>query len=574
MSDNNLSTISIDGRVVLFQDVKPDVYTYDSIYDPDNPSSGKVIPSLLTLAIKNDGSLWYVSAIDPVTHKSTFKPISITSSGTGGSGGGDGEDGDDGTGAIISYGSDKYCVYQDTRTDPHRLVVDAKFLVYGNNLVEYALYRTKEDGTEECISMYFDSAGQFHSNRIPLASISEEYPTYKFPTNCHTTLDLTEGEPVTIRVFNNLGTIAAESTLFVRDAIWWNDLESHTNPIVSLDAECLQMRGDDFYIYAQQDPSHLNIRPYLTYANGTRKYLDIDNEQCFLYGLEDYIPSYPGKHQTLIIKYFLNHRETATVDTEGANGVKFLTCEKNLIVLRNENRYVVKLSVIPLWDQEHATWHLRFFAYNDERSAVYDVTDLVTINKDFPFDGTTTSFGREQHLVLDYDLQSIFNTDDPIKASQSLYITVWANDKYVKYTFRDSDDDNHIYGVDGSITRRPILWYDEELAQYFIPTSVFANQEAVVESFYHLADPPFNPNTETQAPTPTHFVVRDPLNGRQLNGGPVPLTEYGQSWPMMLGTTPRVNSTVLMEFLQQTSSGTYLLLYGVPVDIVAGTFNS
>lgn len=564
MSDNNTSTVVVNGRtLIIFNNRKPDALAYNDVYDPDNPESGKYVPTLYSLVVQEDGSLWYVSAQDPATYKSTLSPCSIVAQS------------DSSTSAtIISYGNDKYCLYQDTRTDPHKLMVDAKFLVYGNNLVEYALYRTNTAGLEECISMYFDAAGQFHSNRIPLASISEEYPAYKYPTNCHTTFDLVEGEPVVLRIFNNLGNLAAEITLFVRDAIWWNDLESHTNPIVRLDAECLQMRGDDFFIYAQQDSSHLNIRPYLVYADGTQRYLNIDNKQCFMYGLDDYIPSYPGKHQKLIFKYFLNYRESATTDVTGANGVRFLTCEKNLITLENDNRYVVKLSVVPLWDADHATWYLRFFAYGDARDRVLDVTDYVTINSEFPFDGTVASFGKEQHVVLDYDLQALFNTNDSLNASQTLYITVWANDKYVKYTYRDSNDDVHIFGVDGSVTRRPILWYDEAIAQYFIPTSIFQNQEAVLESFYHLADPPFNPNQETQAPTPTHFVVRDPLNGHQLNGGPIPLSEYAQSWPMVIGTPVQVGNTVLMEFLRETESGVYQILYGVPVDVVAGTYNT
>lgn len=565
-----------DTPVVLFNNRKPDVCNYEDIYDPDNPQSGTYIPTLRSLVLKSDGTLWYVSRQDKITYKSTLTPVSIgknTGTSTGGGGGEGGTVVDDSV-SIISYGNDKYCIYIDKRTNPYRLAVDAKFLVYGNNIVEYGLYRTSKSGQEECISAYYDAAGKFHNNRIPMASISEEYPAYRYPTNCHTTASLTEGEPITMRVFNNLGNVATEATFYVREAIWWNDLTSQTNPIVSLNAECLQMRGDDFYVYTKQDPSHLNIRPYLTYSDGSRQYLNIDNQQCFLYGLEDYIPSYPGKHQTLIIKYFLNYKEIADRAETGSDGSNFLTCTKNLIVLNNENKYTVKLATMPLWDEDHDTWTLRWFAYSDSRDDVKDVTQYVTINKDYPFDGTLDSFGVEQHLVFDYDLQPLFQTDTSIASSQTLYLTVWAHDQYVKYTFRDSYDDTHIYGVDGSVTRRPIFWYDETLNQYFIPTSIFMNKEAVIESFYHLADPPYNPITETKVPEPTHFVVRDPYTGRQLNGGPIPLDQYGQAWPMVLGTEPQVGKTVLMEFLLEAGEGTYSLIYGVPVDVVAGTFNT
>ena len=556
---------SVDGNtLIIYNNRKPDSYAIADIYDPENPQSGKYFPSLNSLVIDTDGGLYYVESRDESSYSVTLKPCRIIATATGG--------GTDEEVTIVSYGNDKFCLYQDTRTDPHKLIVDAKFLVYGNNLVEYALYQPDASGNEQCISMYFDSTGSFISNRIPLQSISEEYPAYKFPTNCHTTHSLVEGDPVTLRAFNNLGNLAAEITLYVRNASWLNDLASHTNPIVKLDAEAVQMQGDDFYIYEKQDPSHLNIRPYLLYADGTKTYINVDNQQCFIYGLSDLIPSYAGRHQRIVIKYFLNYRETTTQSTD--DNRRFLTCTKNVLVLDNNNDFTVKLSVVPYWDTDHDTWKMNFFAYTDDRQNVYNVTDLVTYNKDYPFDGTTAKFGTEQHLVLDYDLQSIFQTDDPLPGAQSLYITFWDQTKYERYTYRDSYDDNFIYGVDGSITRRPVIYYDSTISQYFIPTSIFQNKEAVIESFYTLARPPYNPELETIAPTPTHFTVRDGTSGQQIIGGPIAIEEYGQAWPTIIGTPVLTGQTVLVEFLLSTSETNFAILWGVPVDVYEGTYNT
>ena len=554
MSDaQSVVNVQVDGKtIIIYNNRQLDLYDYNDVYDPDNPVSGKNFPSLKSLVLKN-GILYYVSARDTTTYRVTLTPVDYVAS-------------EDSIVKVISYGNDKFCLYQDSRTDPHKLVADAKLLFYGNNLVEYSLYKVNAEGKEEIISLYLDSVGNFISDRIPMYSPYPAYPAYRCPTNCHTAHDLAESDVVTLRVFNNLGNQVSEVTLFVRDAPWLNDLNARVNPIMRLDAECLQMNGVDFWVYAKQDPSHLNIRPYLLYADGTKEYINIDNTQCFMYGLENFIPSYKGYCQQLVLKYFLGYRETAVGQTS-LNGRRFLTCTKNLIVMANKNTYGAKITTIPVYDTTLNAWKLRFFAYSDKRDAVYDITDKVVINKNTPFDGTRTSWGREQHLEFDYDLQTIFGTDDPLPGSQAIWITVWDPfAKYERYTFKDSNTSVRVYGVDGSITRRPVIHYDKTLKQYFIPTTIFMNWDAVVESFYLLACPPYDKKSETAPPTPTHFTIRDAYNGQMLIGGPIPSSEYGQAWPMLIGTGSLVGQTVIVEFLSNIS-GTFQLLYGVPVDV-------
>lgn len=547
--------------VIMFNDEHMDYYDISDIYDPDNEESGKYIPTKKTLIFK-EGSLYYVESQDPITYKSVIKPIKIIYAS---------EDSDEVVN--ITYGNDKYCLYQDIRTDPHKLIVDNKFVIFGNNLKEYALYRTNPEGQEECISMYFDSDGKFFSNRIPLTSLPGDYSTLKACTNCHTTTDLVEGESITLRIFNNLGNLSAELVIYVRNATWLNDLQSRENPILKLDARAAQEQGDRFYLWAKQDPKHLQIQPYLMYADGTIEDIDIDEQQCFLYGLEDFVPSYPGKTQSILLKYFLNHKESA-VQQETLGMKRFLTCTKEIIVLSNENQYVVKLSIIPKWDKDYNTWRFRFFAYSDVRDAVYDVTQYCKLDERYPINVTPERFGEEQHMVVNYNLQDIFNTDKEINATQHIWITLHPNTDYVKYTFRDNNGTDKIYGADGSVVRRPILWYDADEDIYFIPSSIFKNVDAIIESFYLLANPPFNSLIETTAPIPTHMVLRDATNGQQLIGGPVPLIEYQQGFITIIGVPNLVGNTVLVEFLLDAGDGHYLILYGVPVDVVTGTYNS
>lgn len=561
MSEPISQRINVNGTtLIIYNNRKPDSYAYSDIFDPDNPQSGKYFPSLYSIVIKEDGSVWYVATRNENTYKVTLKPINIVKT-----------DSTDTEVNLVSYGNDKYCLYQDTRVSPYKLVVDAKVLFYGNNLKEYQLVRYDEDGHEEIISMYFDNTDTFISSRVPMAPIGAEYQAYKFPTNCHTTTDLKEGEPILLRVYNNLGNLAAELTIYVRNGVWLNDLQSHTNPIVGLDAECLQMVGDDFYVKERQDPKHLDIRPYLTYADGSKLYLNIDNSQCFIYGLEYFVPSYPGYSQAVIIKYFLNHRESA-IGNENVGNTRFLTCTKKIVVLKDRDNYSVKISVIPVFNGGTNKWELRYFLYTDDRNAVYEISDYVTLDPEWSFDGSQTKWGTEQKVIINYELQEVLNTSDPLPGTQVVYITVNNPSMFERYTLRDNNNTSIIYGSDGSLSRRPIIRYDITRDQYFIPTSVFQNQDAFIESFYRKARPFFDTRTETEAPIPTHFNIRDTSTGQQLIANPIEIEEYGTIWSI-ISTSPNLNgATVLVEFLQRIDN-TYNILYGVPVDVRLGVFN-
>ena len=555
-------SILVSGKtIIIYNSVTPDIYKISEVFDPQEPTSGLYFPAVYSLVIKEDGSVWYVADRDPNTFRVTLAPISITTID------------EESKVSVISYMHDKFMCYLDKRTAPYNIQISSTLLLYGANLVEYTLSYEDANGETVYVSQYYDAAGTFRSNRVPLAPISPDYPTYVFPTNCHTTRMLDEGTPLTLRAYNNLGNVSAELTVYVRYATWFNDLRSSTNPIVKIDADSLQPLGDGFFCYEQQEPDALNIRPYLLYADGTKVYVPIDNKKTFVYGLENFIPAYAGRKQDIVIKYFLSSKETSS-QVETKNGARFVACVKTITTVPNNNEYIVKLSTIPLWDESTQSYYLKFLAYSNHRDAVYDVTKYCKFRAGGKFDGEAKTFGVRQHVIVDYQLQDVFKTDAEINGAQNIWITMWPNTEYVKYTFQDNlNEDAYVFGVDGSITRRPQIHYDEELDVYFIPTSVFGNKEAVIESFYTLANPPYDTATETTPPTPTHFVVRN-TSGSQLITTPIPLDEYGQSWPIISGIDIDVGDTVVVEFLQATTDDNYSLLYGVPVEISAGKFNS
>lgn len=558
------TTITVSGRtIIVYDDNNIDCLLYDEIYDPDDPDSGKIFPSLYSRVMKKDGSLWYVSARNTDTYKVTLSPCSIA-------------DTSESDVKQISYGNDEFSLYFDNRVSPAKLMVDAKLIFFGNNLVEYTLSRAEDNGTETIVSMYYDSTGEFVSNRVPMCALTATEVTKRYPTNCHTTISLTEGETVILRVFNNLGNQVAQVTLFVRSAVVLNDLNTHTVPITGLEFESpQQVSSDEVYIYEKQDINTLNIRPYLVYADGTKQYVDIDNASCFIFGTSDYIPSFPGYAQTLVLKYLLNRKET--VDSKSAttaNNITFITKSIKVITVKKTDEYSVKLSVVPLY--ESGAWKLHWFAYTTNRDHCFEVTDYVTYNTGYEFDGSSDKWGTLQHVEVTADLQNAFASSTEVVVVQALYITVWNPNNYVRYSFRDTFETNVIYGTDSALQRRPIIYYDATLSQFFIPTSIFGSWEAILNSFWYPANAPYDPQAEeTIAPTPTYFTFRDSSTGQLIVGGAIPSLSCNKPFTPLLGTGTLTGRTVIMEFLEESSetSGVYNILYGVPVDVVAGTYN-
>lgn len=559
----------VNGRTVLiYNERNIDDLLFDEVFDPDNPESGNIFPSLYSRIMKKDGSLWYVNRQDKDKYKSYFAPCRIPNESEMG--------GVSDTVQVISYGNDEFYLYIDDKTKPFGLRPDAKLIFFGNDITEYILTRSLADGTTEVVSMYFDSTGNFVSNRIPMVKESIGGNTGLRPTNCHTTLNLSEGETVQLLVFDSKGNQASKQTLFVRNTLSLNDLNSLAIPILGMGFTSPQMRNsEECYIYEKQDVSHLNIQPYLTYADGTRVAINIDNQKCFLLGADDYIPAYPGYSQTVVLKYFLNRKESA-LSPEMVNEVRFITKDIKIITVLNTEAYSVKIGVFPVWRAKSNMWMLRWFAYTADRDHVYDVTDKVEISQLTPFNGGVDAFGKEQAIEIKYNLSDLFSVSDDVLGVQNFWITVWNPNAYVKYTFREDAEGKLVYGADSAISRRPIIHYDKDLDRYFIPTSVFHNWEAVVESFYYNSNPPYNPSEETKAPEPTHFNIRDIDNGQMLISSPIPGATYDQAWAITFGATKLSGRNVIVEFLYNdiNGDGSYEIIFGVPVDVVDGTYNT
>lgn len=549
--------------ITLFGSNNPDAIALSRLYDPDihEPSDeSKYVPTPHSLVIDDVneetlGVLFYVESIHPVTHKSTLKPVRIMIDAD--------QDGEADTTKILSYGNDRFMVYFDDRVEPTRLNIDAKLAIYGSANVEYRLTRKNMEGEDEIISVYLNSDEQISGNRIPLRPTPGN-PAVKYLTDCHTLNTINDGEIIVLEVFDSVGVITAKVYLVAKRATILNDLNSSSSPIVDFYITSNQMANGGHYIYTTQDPESINLTGNVVFADGRFIQVAVNNDDCRVYGLEDLIPSFPGHKQPFLCKYFISRKQPA----EGAidNGkTRFVMAESFITIVSNQSAHEVKLSVIPVWNGAHNRYDLKFFAYTVLRDSVTDVTPHVTMIKEFVGD----KFGETQEIEFEIDLQNLFGSEVSVMHTQKTWIKVshYSFDGE-RYILADSENAYFVYGVEGSTIRRPVIHFDEVLEQYFIPTSVFENQEAFVDAFYTRANPLFDTSVTSEAYTPTHFTVRDIFSGNVLISDPIPVEEYSQAWNILDINNPSklMNRNVIVEFLEKIEDS-YRIIYGVPVDV-------
>lgn len=552
-------------NVVLFKNRLPDSLFLSQVYKSSedgtwDENSPKIVPHPGSLVIdEKTGGLYYVESVDKNTLDSTLKPCKIINVIDGN------EDDENNEVSIISYGNDKFLLYFDDRNKPTQLNIDGKLLFYGANLDEYRLVRYNENNEEEIISLYVQNNSTFVGERIPLTSLGENSVVKKC-TDCHTLFTINEGDRIELQVYDKSGILTATVDLFAKRATILNDLASNNEVIVQFDATCNQMLGDQFYIHQKQDPKHLAITPSITFSDGTKVDLSINNTDCFIYGLEDFVASFPGLQQRLIIKKFLSNREVSTISTTSA-GKRFITCEKTLTVLANESLDGVKISVIPIWNNYNSSYTLKFVAYTDRRDKIFDATEYVTLLTEF----VGNKWNTIQTVIFEVDLQSMLGATTMIPHRQTVYISVSPKNEYVKYLISDTSDMSIVYGADSSTIRRPIFIYDDTIKQYFIPTSNFKNMEAFLDSFYYKSSPMFNVKEEIEPVAPTHFVIRDVATLNTITTTPIAVENYNKAFNITVKPYNQyVGTQLFVEFLNYTGTE-YQILYGVPVDVLAST---
>jgi len=543
-----------------YTEKNPGHYLKADIYDPDvDPSTtGKIVPrpgSFAITLVSGSAIVEVVESVDPDTLKSTFvDPKVIVTN----------DEYDESQASIISYLNDIFFIYYDTRHMPLLLRPDSHLKAYGLSNSEYRIVRYPHTDHEEVISLYYGSDGRLKGTSVPLA-LANGTEASKYFTDCHTRAALVEGEELRLDVYNQYGALTMQVKTFAQKSTILNEQINNIPVLTNITITSPQMREDgQIYIFEKQDVDSLNIGVTLHYDDGYKRDITIDGEKCIIYGLEDFISAYAGLPQTIQVKYYLDASETTSA-IAGETIATHLTAEADLVVIPNQLAASLKVSVIPRWNSTLSRYYLMYYMYSADRHMVKDVTNQVSVVEG-AFVGN--QYGVVQNFVMSMDMSLVDPEmyDEPTVYRQSCFIKVQPYVALERYVIQDASNSLRVYGVDKPGSRRPVLHFDQSLNMYFIPSELFPTNALFLHSFYYQSSPVYNSALETAPLVPTHFILRDAVNGLTVTPGAIPLESYSTAFSVTGDAARFVGTNVIVEFLQYVNEDTTLILQGVPVD--------
>lgn len=551
----------------LLRPNKPAVYSRDSIYDPtdtnpayDNYEGQKIVPFPCSIVHDYDTTPLWVVSVDEQTLVPTYEAIRIGSE-------------NDNVVSVLNYGNSVLRLYVDYRAAPYPATPDTKCVFIGKSPRFYTLTRYPRTSQATIISQYYDQSGGLVSQMVPLSALDSTNTSWYLKRG-HLNQILEENEEVLVTIYNEDGVEVFSAQLFAKESAVINEDIAYAPTVVGMTISANQrLANGDFFLYEKQDFASLGFQINLVYDDGSTYQVPVDGVKCVIYGQEDFISSFAGLRQFITVKYYRSENEAIDPLLSDATGT-MISSKVAVTVIPNSLGTTAKIMAIPNYNPTTARYVVRYYMYfGDGRSSI-DVTGHVTIVEG-TLNTTSAYFGQWQTYVVGVDMQNVDPTNYPTSAlyQQTIVIQFGTPVSTIRYQIRDSSTSQYVYGQDNSTTRRPSIRFDRTRGQAFIPSYIFGNQAAFIRSFYTMANPPYDPTIEQIPQTPTHFLLRDAVSGNMLITAPLPIASYSTPFNMLNDTQGAfIGSSVIVEFLNVISPTNRRVLFGVPVDMAAGSY--
>lgn len=534
--DNHSPIYNPDGR---FQ-----IWEMDEIY-LGFAGEDKYVPKVNDLVVNVNGAVvkrYVVVSLDPVSFIPTLIEEDIT------------KDTPDFTTDDILYGvgpgtqSETYRVYIDKSVTPFRLNVDRRLFVGGSSCQYCKLFlgvNTSEDGV--VVSAFYDGNGALTTSNIPLELVRAN-TALKVVQSCFTNHQLINGEVLIAVFYDTDGFAVSKRQLLVEETGFIMSTESSKKYVssIALETPFMSTVNNKLIQYPMNVPINtMNLIGVITYSDGTKVKKVIDGVQLELFGLSSYISSVTGRTQ-LVLKYNLNDEEALDVHLGNAS---FISEVYDIETMISNNHYAVQLFCYPVWDLNTNNYALKWYLYDLDRNASYEVTNSVVVNTSKGA-FNPTSYGAKQTLTVSINLANVNGSYNNFNHVQLVNVII-----NKPGTGRPNVDGISNWLVD-STADGGIVYGSNVYATYRVKSSTewtirlapaFATKADWLTHVYRDTQPMFDDNLETSAPEPTHFQLF--VNGVK--------TEYSiDQWNTVITVNQQVasNSTVFVKFIKRTNT--------------------
>lgn len=551
----------------LLRPQMPGVYRREMIYDPTWEDSAynayigqRIVPAVSSVVKDTDETPLWVIAIDPVTMFPTYQAIPLSTT-------------NDNVVSMLNYGNATFRYYVDYRNAPYPATPDSKCIFIGKSPRFYTVSRYPRSAQETIISQYFDVSGQLVSQMVPLQALDDTNSSWYLQRG-HINQILDDNEELEVKIYNEDGLQVGSAIMFAKTSAVINESVIYSPTIIGLTVSgTQQLANGTLFLYEKQNFDSLGIQVTVAFDDGSTLTVPIDDQKCVLYGKSDFIAAFSGLTQYLTIKYFRSENESINPSLADPTG-SMITTRVPVTVIPNTLGTTAKIMAMPYYNSTLARYIVKYFMYFGDGRPAVDVSGYVSIVEG-SLNGTSAYFGISQSYVVRVDMKLVDPVHYPVTTNfqQTVVLTLNVPNQVVKYTIRDSSTSLNVYGLDISTSRRPSLRWDRTINKMFVPSYVFGNKAAFLNSHYYMATPPYDPSIAEIPQEPTHFIIRDIISSQMLISSPIPIDSYAEAFVILNDTTGQyVGTTLIMEFINRVSSSVSRTLFGVPVDVITGSY--
>jgi hypothetical protein len=411
-------------------------------------------------------------------------------------------------GAGPGYPSESYRMFLDTSVTPHTFTPDSRLRFYGSMVQYYKVFLGSDISEEHgvVVSTFFDPSMNFLGTSVPVEAV--EIPgavqtTIRAPQPGYCNRQLDDGELVTLVAYADDASVVSIAQLVVKNtaAIRQHDSSKRYIQGIAIESPFLSESDPSLIKFPINVPvESLPMTGVVHYSDGTKYRLAIDGNKFSLFGFQNYVATVVGQTFDLLLNYNLSIDEVSYNVIPTANNT--LTRPYYAQTTEANGAYSVKLFMFPVWINPQVGYRLEYWLYNLDRQTFYNATPYVELGiNSAPFN--PTDYGVTQTITVAVDLNRVDGQFLPVRHVQTFQIALIAPGPEANWQVSFRPDQQGSYGRD--------LIADVELIDtnywHLRLANGFPSQELWLTNMYQAIEPLYNPDSEVEAPRPTHVRV-------------------------------------------------------------------
>jgi len=414
------------------------------------------------------------------------------------------------------YSSESWRCLIDTRVFPYRLDIDSKLHSYGTDCKEVIVFRginTSETGT--VISGMYQQGGEFIPGPIPLELVKETEGVTNIaeyaPVMGYTTTQLPDGEVVTVVTYNTDGAPTSYNKMLVMNTNITRHPEDPLRRITAIEIVSpwlSQTEPNTLEFPINGTVSQLVMRGKVTYSNGDTALFDLTDEaangKCKVLGLKYWSPTITGARQEFHLCYSPDpDEEYAYLQGVTANGDVLISY--SIVATPVDPAYSLKLYAFPVWKGATVGYQLDYWLYDLNRAIARHVpTGAVELSEaSAAFDGHL--YTTVQYIQVQVNLSAMDPSYGDHKHVQSLQIALLRDGSIRQSNWRVKFSGNQPNWY-GDTLEAAVHAIGSGLSTVNIAQGLTSQTDWLNKLYYNLS-PLYDPQTETQAPAPTHVLL-------------------------------------------------------------------